>query len=911
MLHKETNHLRRWASATAVALLLALCLILLGSHLAAAGEGSLPQRPVPDRAQITQAALLAMEAGSRAAPGPQQAINPGFTVDLTYNAIWGLVDPGDTVLVDRTADGAYGAAEADGVGFFWTYLWHDNGQPANITGGDALQVRVNGSLAATLNPLAISGEVDVTDDQVTGNVAGLAAGTVVTATLGEGSIFADEPFATGAVAPGGDFLADLSGIADIGPYMLARVHYRDANGHTVQGYVYPSEVFRVHNWNTVQGYAGTGIQVTVNVYTTYPGAPRWSATAWTGPPHGSYAVNASDHGQTIEPGDVVEVDLGGGTLINLAAGNLEIQPNAATDLITGLAPPGATVRGYSWNSLDGYHEGSDVADGSGNYTLDLGLDLETWHNLNVGYADAEGDEVAINAPPPHVRAYLGLNNFFAYSDAPDQPVTYTLDTGTEVFVHYSWCNETNYCDRVFPGQSLEPGYAVTAELPDLTMSMTIADLTMELDTAGDQIVGALDAPGWLVLNSYQWQYDGYPTHGWVQAGADVTPPNYALPFPGFDIRDGLGLLWGAHYSADGHRTFVLRWQHEITHFEVQPPSEVEGVPPSANEVVTATLYSATGDELASSSDDRDDDPWRFQLDFHDYGLYIEPGHWVTLTSESGWTAGLQVPTLTVEADAATDLISGEGPKAQVLVEHHWDGAGASHWVPVDGYVLDRAYFGGDVQVMDEIFTRYQAPNGNRVQVHSVWPWMYVNYGFDSAGGAYPMGHTFSITVTDSGGAIKATATASTGPAGGGPDGAWEDGFTVERHQWSDPALDIQPGDWVHFRSDDGYTNSVQIGTITGSINVEQDTASGTLQVPWLASQTIDGLVGGWGFPGFVGFTVDLDASGRGHYFADFAPTDLPPDITIGASYTEPDYDRVYTEIYPDFQVYLPIILKSQ
>jgi hypothetical protein len=348
----------------------------------------------------------------------------------------------------------------------------------------------------------------------------------------------------------------------------------------------------------------------------------------------------------------------------------------------------------------------------------------------------------------------------------------------------------------------------------------------------------------------------------------------------------------------------------MAHFEVEPPNGVGGVPPNASEVVTATLYNAAGVELASTSDDQDDDPWRFWFDFYDLGFEIEPGHWLTVTSEGGWEAGLQVPVLTVETDPATDLIWGEGPKTQVMVEHRWDGGGDNRWVPVDGYVLDRSYFGGDIEVGDEIEVFYQAPIGDRVRLRLLWPWMFVHYGEDEAGGVYDVGHTFWITVTDSGGTAKATATANTEPAGGGPDGVWENGFTVAGGDWSPSEPDIQPGDWVHFQSDDGYNNSVHVGTITGGIDAAADTVSGALEVPWLASQTVEVIVGGWGFPTFEEDTVDLDATGRGEYFVDFSPTDLPPDISVGANYVEPDKDRVYNSIFVGGEVYLPIVIKN-
>ncbi len=189
------------------------------------------------------------------------------------------------------------------------------------------------------------------------------------------------------------------------------------------------------------------------------------------------------------------------------------------------------------------------------------------------------------------------------------------------------------------------------------------------------------------------------------------------------------------------------------------------------------------------------------------------------------------------------------------------------------------------------------------------PWMYVNYGQDRAGGAYGPGHKFLITVTDSLGTVKATATADTVEAGSGPGGGWEDGFEVESGEWTPPNPDIRPSDRVHFHSDEGYDNTVAVGTISGRIHAATDTVSGAIQVPWLASQTLRVLVGGWGWPGFREEYVALDSEGRGSYLAEFSPEDLTTNLELDATYVEPDADRVYNTVYAWWEVYLPLTVK--
>lgn len=188
--------------------------------------------------------------------------------------------------------------------------------------------------------------------------------------------------------------------------------------------------------------------------------------------------------------------------------------------------------------------------------------------------------------------------------------------------------------------------------------------------------------------------------------------------------------------------------------------------------------------------------------------------------------------------------------------------------------------------------------------------MGVNYGLDEAAGMYEIGHTFTITVTDSGGTPKATATGVT-EAGGedsgtGPDFAWSDGFWVRQGDWSDPALDILPGDWVHFQSDDGFSESIQVGTITASLNPATDSATGSITAPGFDAE-LEAFAGYWGWF-WQDFTVQPDGS---EFYVDFAPHDLEPGTQVSVGYREPDLDHVINVFTtPQHEIYLPFALRG-
>lgn len=110
----------------------------------------------------------------------------------------------------------------------------------------------------------------------------------------------------------------------------------------------------------------------------------------------------------------------------------------------------------------------------------------------------------------------------------------------------------------------------------------------------------------------------------------------------------------------------------------------------------------------------------------------------------------------------------------------------------------------------------------------------VNYTHDLIEEGYPAGHTVWITVTNpTSDVVKATAEMPTEiiPWFIGEN---QEGFSTDNGDpWMPARPDIQPGDWVLARSSEGYTTTMQVGDITGYIDVAADTVTGTVWAPWL------------------------------------------------------------------------------
>ncbi|MBN1246446.1 MAG: hypothetical protein JXC32_02255 [Anaerolineae bacterium] len=891
--------------------LTALGLVILTSPSATVGEAAAPPVPVAVGSERTAPGNRTPDMAIAAASHRRdlQAVDgPGITVDLVYDAIWGVVAPGSTVTMVRSVDGAYGAAEADGMGFFWTPLWRPSGRPAAVAGSGTLQVYVDGELEAGIPIVDVAGGIDVLADTVVGSVTGVAAGTPVTVTLGVDGAepSAGAPQATASTGAGGGFTASYPGV-DLGPANLAAVDVASGGGR-VRTYVYPNDrVFAMHNARVVVGYADPGQQVDITVYQgSGPGASvRLTSTTTTLYPHGFY----QDWGLGgAQAGDLVEVDLGNGEVLQTVLADLGITSvNLVLDEIEGTAPAGEPVTLRLWQE-GGYTQATVTTDGAGAFSASLsGLRARDWFRL--ARADSQGNESALRSGAPHLDIWFDATTGFDASDidclmwridAPGVPVTFTLATATGTYTRAMTSDAGNagsgFCYVMWRGSeptNFSPGDVVTLTSPAWEGSLVIPEISWYVDSDNDEVTGEAP-PGDVDVTIHNGQHDRYPIGSSALQAATRAGSDYTATFSDFDIRDG-GSVNVHHYDlATDFGTWVTSWQPweglQYQGFGIDLGWGIAGTLPVAGDVVTISLYSSDGQTLVfQTTEDSDDHPWRFWFEWWPRNVSLPAGHWVTVTSESGWEAGLQIPEVDIRADVEADLISGTAPKSLVLV-HYDEEPRIERLVPVDDYILDVGYFGGDVQEGDGIDVWYTAPSGNRVRKALAWPTMRLDYTRDALECDYPEGRTFWITVTNSLGAVKATAN-PVSVDGGGSFG-WP-GFEVRGSGWSPPHIDLRPGDRVLFDADDGYQTGIRIGSIAPNLDALNDRISGILYAPWF-TQTLQGEVRGewWGMGG-AAFEAEPDGGG---FAMDVSPNDIVSGTRLSLRYYEPDGDAVERDI---------------
>lgn len=174
------------------------------------------------------------------------------------------------------------------------------------------------------------------------------------------------------------------------------------------------------------------------------------------------------------------------------------------------------------------------------------------------------------------------------------------------------------------------------------------------------------------------------------------------------------------------------------------------------------------------------------------------------------------------------------------------------------------------------------------------PRITVDYADDWIEEVYEAGHTVWITLTNATGGIKATASGETGSLDiwGGTEG-WS---TPANMLWDGLRPDIQPGDHVSVRVDNGRTGEVHLPEITGEVDVAADTVSGNLVGDWLTGTVYVGCAV-WGPPNAPGMGTSATPPDY-PYLCDFGGSfDILPGMNVAVDYREADNDQVFNIIH--------------
>lgn len=660
----------------------------------------------------------------------------GIVVDLALERVWGVVDPGDTVTVTRTLDGAYGSATADGQGFFWTSLFdgEGGGYPVDLAPGDQIEMYVNGAFHALLEPVEITGGIDVLVDEVSGSIPAADAGDEVALAVGSWNWF---PFGGGQVITTTlDSNLDFSTAfpRDLGAENLIAAEYSIGEGLYVRDYLFPdSPVFHLQQWSTIVGYAARYQNVHATVYASYPGEIRWEGDAGAGYPFGWYWIE----GVEVEPGDYVELTFEDSSTTGMTAPDFgDLSFDVESNEVYGRAPEGSLVRAnmYQWlGSQQVYVETFAVASSGDVFTatFDPPTEMRPRDWVDVVLTDDDGNQASLVSGPPFIMAQLDpfseWDCVVGRVDGPGKEVTLSVEVDGVVYTRDSSIDPSDAGNQVGGGKAcyliwgddwgpvdFPPGSVIALSTDTWEGSLEIPDITWQADTVNDRVNGTAPADGQFEVSVYRFQYDQYPANaGSVQLVDSDT--NFSIDFSDYDLRDGdsLTLLYLDPVTGFGVKPTGLD-HYPVQFLQVNVPHGIWGAVSVPGEQVTATLYDESGVELASTDMDEDPHPLYFWLS--DFGGHaLETSAWITVTGSAGWVAGLQIPDYTVEAGQEANLIYGEAPKSLLWIEGGREGSGFGFYTPVDGYALNPDFLGHTMETGDWFGVNFIDLSGNRVQ----------------------------------------------------------------------------------------------------------------------------------------------------------------------------------------------------
>jgi len=310
---------------------------------------------------------------------------------------------------------------------------------------------------------------------------------------------------------GGRFRADLAGRAALDPGTRVGVAHAVAPGVRARALAAVRQVAVTLHGSLVGGVAEPGQPVTATLRGP-DGSEKAASWGARGDDQGLFEADVwgPGDGVAISAGDLVEVEFAGGDPLTLTVPALTARTDAAADVVSGEAPPGATVRVRA--GMSGAAPGMSVtADSQGRYRAELAgaadlvspgfgpVAVETaaghrfvthWSAVRMALSGIEGFDafngyqLAGNGPPDReVRATVRGPDGRVVAGADDRTYRFFDDAARapEWFLYFH--------DETGASTAAEPGDVVEAVVGDDAPRFTVPELDGVVFVADDRVTG--------------------------------------------------------------------------------------------------------------------------------------------------------------------------------------------------------------------------------------------------------------------------------------------------------------------------------------------------------------------------------------------------------------------------------------
>jgi len=603
-------------------------------------------------------------------------------VGVHRSLVNGVAEPGSVITITvRGPDGMVKASDTARVGRRGNYSASFLGEGERIEVGDAVEVEF-----VMKDPVSVYvAEVSAMTDPERDTVRGVApTGATVRVSQGTGN---DQHVVNTDVTPGGDYLADFTGVLDLVAPMDGDVIVRLPSGHelftgwaAVQMTVELGRSFLSGNGPVgrqvdAQLVDGDGTVVATGaaevlqrgVGPRFPGAPDMgtSGSEWS-------LVFEDTLGAPVDvmPGDTVRATVGDDHF-ELVVPPLSGVAFVEDDLVNGQTTPGRALTLRVQHLLTGENTYVDlVADQVGNFSHQFGDDFDLQHNDAIMLSTLEQGHI-VNSRFFVPGIMLDLDRaVLTGSWRPDMEIAYQLrgpsgvrasgTTMTDTDAVYRVVLEDSSGERVLPDE----GDVVTVEplsgAPEPPLELTIPELTIEWDVDTD-FMGGRAVPGghlsFFVRDAIQRGFGG-PMRRRVDPPIKEDGTYVAEYTPPYNLQPGTEMQ--AYYRVpSGH--IVVRTRYAPLLNVQHGGANVCGFSEPLG-AVSATLVDSSGKELARAATTAQYDS-RYStalFDEHDELIRTEAEQTVRATLGRDHV-DMTLPKLDVNVDWDTGRVQGQGP----------------------------------------------------------------------------------------------------------------------------------------------------------------------------------------------------------------------------------------------------------